>query len=248
MTEAIQATTQSAERSYGGQTREYRTGDILLFSGKAFDSKIIRFGTKSSYSHAGIVYVWNGPDETGKSAEGPSTRSVPRVYVLEARGAQGVRLCLLSRLVNDKHYERIVYYRGTSLSDEQRNKAIGFAFAQLGKDYDHDGIRRFAWYVFMILVGMRKRMKPSAKRAQKTEKQVAKYRNDDMWFCSELVAAAYKHAGLEIAMQPDLTSPEDLVHLAPAGSRQRYFARDGALTPEPKALAASLKDPVDAAP
>jgi hypothetical protein len=70
MTDGIQASTQTAERAYGGQTREYRTGDILLFSGKAFDSKIIRFGTKSSYSHAGIVYVWNGPDETGQSAEG----------------------------------------------------------------------------------------------------------------------------------------------------------------------------------
>lgn len=248
MDDALQTTTQSAQRSYGGQTREYRTGDILLFCGTAFDSKIIRFGTRSSYSHAGIVYVWNGPDENGETAQGPSTRSVPRVYVLEARGAHGVRLCLLSRLVSDKHYERIVYYRGTSLTDEQRNKAIGFAFAQLGKDYDHSGIRRFAWYLFMIMVGLRERMKPSVKRAQKTRKQVAKYRNDDLWFCSELIAAAYKHAGLDIALSPDLTSPEDLVQLSPPGSRQRYFARDGALTHEPKELPAPLEEPVDAKP
>ena len=192
MNDALHTAPQTAERSYGGQSHEYRTGDVLLFCGNALGSKIIRFGTKSSYSHAGIVYVWNGPDETGSSAEGPSTRSVPRVYCLEARGTQGVRLCLLSRLVADKHYPKIVYYRGAQLSDEQRNKAIGFSFAQLGKEYDHSGIRRFAWYIFMILVGVRRRMKPTVKRAQKTQKQVAKYRNDDMWFCSELVAAAYK--------------------------------------------------------
>jgi len=247
MTEAVTPAPQATERSYGGQTREYRTGDILLLSGTKFDSWIIRFGTRSSYSHAGIVYVWNGPDETGSSAEGPSTRSIPRVYCLEARGVQGVRLCLLSRLINDKHYERIVYYRGNQLSDAQRNKAIGFAFQQLGTEYDHSATRRFAWYIFMIVLGLRKRLKPTAKRARKAKEKIEKLRNNDQWFCSELVAAAFKHAGLDIALPPDLTSPEDLVHLGMPGTTQQYFSRAFQVTPELKELSASLEGPIDAA-
>lgn len=225
------AAPQSVARSYkGGPARSYQTGDMLLLSGTAFDSWIIRWATRSSYSHSGIVYVWNGPDPDGNTAEGPSTESVPRVYCLEARGVQGVRLCLLSCLIQDKHYERIVYYRGHGLTDEQRNKTIGFAFQQLGKAYDHSAIRRFGLYIFMLLVGLRKRLKREGKRDKSTEKKVAKMRNDDTWFCSELVAAAYKHAGLDITMQPDLMSPEDLVRLGPEGTEQLYFARDFVIT------------------
>lgn len=231
MNAPIKAAPQTAERSYkGGPARVYQTGDMLLLSGTKFDSWIIRWATKSSYSHSGIIYVWNGPDPDGNTAEGPSTESVPRVYCLEARGVQGVRLCLLSCLLKDDHYERIVYYRGHGLTDEQRNKTIGFAFQQLGKAYDHSAIRRFGLYIFMLLVGLRKRMKQTPKRAAKTAKKVAELRTDDTWFCSELVAAAYKHAGLDIALPPDLMSPEDLVRLAPDGSDQLYFARDFLVT------------------
>lgn len=225
---------QTAERSYkGGPKRVFQTGDLLLLSGTKFDSWVIRWATKSSYSHSGIIYVWNGPDPDGNTAEGPSTESVPRVYCLEARGAQGVRLCLLSCLLQNKHYERIVYYRGNTLTDEQRNKAIGFAFQQLGKDYDHNAIRRFALYIFMLMVGLRKRIKGEGKRDKTTEKKVAKLRNDDTWTCSELVAAAYKHAGLDITMPLDLMAPEDLVHMA-GGSEELYFARDFLVMPEEK--------------
>jgi len=235
MNAPIEPAPQTAQRSYkGGPARVYQTGDMLLLSGTAFDSWIIRFATKSSYSHSGIIYVWNGPDPDGNTAEGPSTESVPRVYCLEARGVQGVRLCLLSRLMADKHYERIVYYRGNQLSDEHRNKAIGFAFQQLGKDYDHNGIRRLALYIFMLIVGLRKRMKRTAKRAAKTQKKLAELRTDDTWFCSELVAAAYKHAGLDIELPPDLTAPEDLVHMCPSDGQDPYFCRDFMVTPEEK--------------
>jgi hypothetical protein len=134
----------------------------------------------------------------------------------------------------DKHYERIVYYRGNQLSDEQRNKAIGFAFSQLGSEYDHKGIRRLALYIFMLIVGVRKRMKRTAKRAAKTQKKLAQLRRDDTWFCSELVAAAYKHAGLDIELPPDLTAPEDLVHMCPSDGKDPYFCRDFMVTPEEK--------------
>lgn len=248
MSEAATPTPQTAERSYGGQTREYRTGDILLLSGTKYDSWIIRFATKSAYSHAGIVYVWNGPDENGATDEGPSTRSVPRVYCLEARGVQGVRLCLLSRLIQDKHYERIVYYRGNQLTAEQRNKAIGFAFRQLGSSYDHGAIRRFALYIFLIMVGLRKRLRPTPtpKRKAKTKRKMEQYRRNDQWFCSELVAGAYKHAGLDIALPPELISPEDLVHLGPPGTKDLFFSRSFQVSPEVQELSAGLDQPLDA--
>jgi hypothetical protein len=86
----------------------------------------------------------------------------------------------------------------------------------------------------MLMVGLRKRIKGEGKRDKTTEKKVAKLRNEDTWTCSELVAAAYKHAGLDITMPPDLISPEDLVHLAASGGQELYFARDFLVMPEEK--------------
>ena len=112
-----------------------------------------------------------------------------RVYCLEAVGA-GVRLILVSEIMR-RHRAGIDYYEVISASDAQRSGAIAFCFQQLGKVYDRPGLLRFA---VAILFGR----KLSA-------------REDQSWFCSELVAAAYARQGLTLATKrATYTSPADL--------------------------------------
>jgi hypothetical protein len=109
---------------YGEMRRSFRTGDLLLFRGRGLLSLIIRSITRSPYSHAGLVYSFEG-----------------RVYCVEAVGA-GVRIILLSELL--KRYPGGVDYFEVEASDKQRRRAVSFCFQQLGKIYDKPGIFRFA--------------------------------------------------------------------------------------------------------
>ena len=112
-----------------------------------------------------------------------------RVYSLEAVGA-GVRLILMSEVMR-RYHGGIDYYEVKRATPEQREGAVAFCFQQLGKLYDRPGILRF-------LVAILFNRKPTA-------------REDQAWFCSELVAAAYRSQGL--ALTPSsaaYTSPADL--------------------------------------
>jgi uncharacterized protein YycO len=113
-----------------------------------------------------------------------------RRYCLESVGAGG-RVALLSHVV--EHYEGgIEYHELDGPDDTQRHRAVGFAFRQLGKPYDKRGIFKF---LKRILFGTR-------------EKVV----RDDLWFCSELVAEAYRASGFPLVDEvPQYVSPSDLV-------------------------------------
>lgn len=111
------------------------------------------------------------------------------VYCVEAVG-KGVRLILMSEAVRQYH-GGIDYYRLREATPEQRRGALGFCLQQLGKLYDHAGLLRFL--AVLVL-----RRKPRAWR-------------DRYWFCSELVAAAYRSHGITLAPErPAYTSPADL--------------------------------------
>lgn len=112
-----------------------------------------------------------------------------RVYCVEAVG-KGVRLILMSEVVRQYH-GGIDYYRLREAAEGQRRGALGFCLQQLGKLYDRAGLVRF---VALLLLGR----KPRAWR-------------DRYWFCSELVAAAYRGQGIALATErPAYTSPADL--------------------------------------
>jgi len=102
----------------------------------------------------------------------------------------GVRLILMSEVMR-RYHGGIAYYEVPGASAEQRDGAIAFRFRQLGKPYDRPGIFRF---LIAILVNR----KPTV-------------REDQAWFCSELVAAAYRSDGLALAsMSSAYTSPAEL--------------------------------------
>ena len=113
-----------------------------------------------------------------------------RVFCLESVGT-GVRLILMSELV--RHYEGGIDYFSIKASEAEKKSAISWAFGQLGKKYDTIGIYRFLRH---IMGG-----------------DVSVMRQNDEWFCSELVAKAYKEAGVTLVdgEKPAFTSPSDIV-------------------------------------
>jgi uncharacterized protein YycO len=112
-----------------------------------------------------------------------------RVYCFEAVGV-GVRLILMSEVMR-RYHGGIDYYEVTRAAPEQRDGAIAFCFQQLGKLYGRPGIVRFLVAIFF-------NHKPAV-------------REDQAWFCSELVAAAYRAQGVALApVSASYTSPADL--------------------------------------
>jgi hypothetical protein len=126
-----------------------------------------------------------------------------RVYCLEAVKG-GVRLAPLSWLV--RVYPGKIHYFTLEADPQQRQAALGFAFEQLCRPYDTIGLFRFG---LALALG-----RPRSER------------KDERWFCSELVAEAYRGAGVPLTAElPSYASPADLIdgnklepggHLTPA--------------------------------
>ena len=113
-----------------------------------------------------------------------------RVYCLEAVG-KGVRMAPVSRLLD--HYPDGVFYCGLGATEPARETALGFGFQQLSLPYDVFGLVRFA---LALIFAWRRPVKP-----------------DRRWFCSELVAAAYRIAGFPLTDElPCYASPADLIN------------------------------------
>ncbi len=112
---------------------EIKDGDILLYRGERFGSKIIRAVTRSEYSHAGIVAWWHG-----------------RLMVLEAM-SKGVRAMPISK--NIRTYKgKVVWYRVKEpVKAEQREAMLNYAKKELGKDYGRlKMILLGAWLIFKL--------------------------------------------------------------------------------------------------
>ncbi len=90
---------------------------ILLFKGRGFISRLIRWQTRSQYSHAAIM--------------------LPCGRVLEAWQGEGVRIKWL------RDWCDVDRFRVTDMTEEQWETAIAFARAQIGKKYDYRGVWRF---------------------------------------------------------------------------------------------------------
>lgn len=96
---------------------QIRNGDVLMFKGKYRSSFLIKWLTKSSYSHAGIAVWWN-----------------ERLMIMEAV-MSGVRVAPLSRNVY-QHKGNVEWFScKKEISEEDRLKMIIFAQEELGKSY-----------------------------------------------------------------------------------------------------------------
>ena len=113
--------------------------------------------------------------------------------------------CFATRIASTvwklEHYPDGIYYFDLDAAEPVRETAVGFGFARLCLPYDILGLVWFA----VALIFARKRPEEKNQR----------------WFCSELVAAAYRSAGFPLTAElPCYTSPVDLINgdkLKPCG-------------------------------
>jgi uncharacterized protein YycO len=121
-----------------------------------------------------------------------------RVYCLEAVRL-GVRLSPVSMLL--EHYPDGIYYFGLDAGEPVRETALGFGLQQLCRPYDILGL---VWFAVAHIFALKR-----------TDGQ------DGRWFCSELVAAAYRSAEFPLTDGlPCYASPADLINgqkLKPCG-------------------------------
>ncbi len=121
--------TESKGLEYDDFRDQIKDGDILLYKGQGFVSRVIQFFTRSEYSHAGIVVRWN-----------------KRLMVMEAI-RKGVIVNPFRRSVN--RYKGTVEWWSSKqeINDATRERMIRFAQRQLGKDF---GFWLLFWFAFMI--------------------------------------------------------------------------------------------------
>jgi len=107
----------SQPQTYSDIRTQIKDGDVLLYEGYTFPSRIIRWATRSRYTHAGVAVWWND-----------------RLMVLEAVG-RGVSVTSLS--ANLHHYRGHVQWFTTRepVAQAKRREMIQFAQQELGKGY-----------------------------------------------------------------------------------------------------------------
>jgi hypothetical protein len=105
------------EIAYDDHRTEIQNGDVLLYRGKGFESRIIQWATHSLYSHAGIAVWWND-----------------RLMVMEAVG-KGVVVMPLSTNVAAYRGDVEWFAAREPLSVTERHRLVAFAQRELGKDY-----------------------------------------------------------------------------------------------------------------
>jgi uncharacterized protein YycO len=179
------------------------TGDIIVSTTDAASSGAIRFATGAQVSHA-MIYADPG-----------------RQTVIEAIG-EGVKERPLAEAIAPATLA--VAFRYPGLSDLQRQQIVETALSHVGQPYDRIGIVRQALFkvhsVVCDLLG-----DDSAKTACRNfiGRVDLGTGNNNEFFCSELIVAAYQAAGVPITTTPPIwTTPGDLVDLAHAGGTLAY--------------------------
>lgn len=181
-------------RSIGQDALE--VGDIILSTTTATISRAIRRMTSSAVSHS-ILYIGNG-------------------QVVESVGS-GVEMKSLQQALSGASVA--VAFRKPNLTSNQGLQIRDFAGQQLGRSYNYWGIVRQAR--FRINSQACRLFSDPAKR-QQCENFVGHVYlgagQNDTFFCSELILAAYRHAGVPLTAQPPhWGSPEDLANLRLTG-------------------------------
>jgi hypothetical protein len=107
----------AAAIEYDASREQIKNADVLMYRGRSLESRIIRWATRSRYSHAGLAVWWNG-----------------RLMVMEAVG-RGVIVTPLSK--NVQSYPGYVEWFTSveEIPDDQRGRMIEFAQQELGKEY-----------------------------------------------------------------------------------------------------------------
>lgn len=173
-----------------------RDGDVLLFRARGAVAAVIRWATRSEFSHAALA-VWVRPSLEDRSRD--------RLMLVESREGSGCRMVPLSSAV--KGNARISVYLPERVTLEQRAAAVADALDRLGQPYGWRAILRDALGRLPLLSLVLRRRQFSTDDLELAGARVK---------CSTLVSAAWRAAGLDLV--PNLadrsTDPGDLARSA----------------------------------
>lgn len=169
--------------------RALQSADIIVATTDAPASRFIRYATFSAVSHA-LLYAGNG-------------------RVIEAVG-EGVRDTSLAEAIKEDILA--VAYRHKQMTPTAAETILRFARSQVGKSYDYSGAAAAGLHnntgLCVALLGV---IGCSVARGIRWEQP-------DRFFCSELVLAAYKAAGLYVVDgNPSNAAPDDIASASSTG-------------------------------
>ena len=184
----IPLTPETGGQSIGESALEI--GDIIVSTTDENVSRVIRHVTGSQVSHAAL-YVGDG-------------------MVVESAG-DGVVLTTLRQALADDSVAVALRYPGLTVS--QQFMIRDFAGQHLDSGYDYVGIARHLLY--RLTGAACDRFEGASRAACEAGRYQISFGNDDSdrWYCSELVFAAYQHAGVSLATVPHTSTPQTLVEL-----------------------------------
>lgn len=170
-----------ASIDYSRERRTLQDGDIILFRGKTLLSRLIRWITRSPYSHAGVVGWWED-----------------RLMVLEARGA-GVVASRLSHVIEQYPGRAELWTADDTVIREvglrlDRTRVVAAARMHLGKQYA-------TWKLFAAL----------RKLMFGTDESADPRRPPKKFVCSEYVSMVWNAGGVDLSAELDkYTKPGDI--------------------------------------
>lgn len=168
-----------------------RDGDVLLFRARGPVAAVIRWATRSEFSHAALA-VWVRPDPTDPTRD--------RLMLVESREGSGCRMIPLSDAVAGGAARISLFVPRV---DAYRPAVVGAALDRLGQPYGWRSILRDAFGRLPLLSLVWRRRQYSTDDLEDAGVRVK---------CSTLVALAWRAGGLDLV--PNLadrsTDPGDL--------------------------------------
>lgn len=157
-------------RFYETMRGEFKTGDLLFFSGDHWLSSLIRLRSKSAWSHVGMVI---------------RIEELDRLFLIESVLEVGVRMLPLSFIYKDydgknRPYKgRVAWARHDLLTNDlMKQKAVKeFCVDNLSKQYDRKEYWRILWRSFWGFDN---------------------FFHDEKYTCAEYIYEAFKYARIEL--------------------------------------------------
>ncbi|MCP5418961.1 MAG: hypothetical protein H6970_00520 [Gammaproteobacteria bacterium] len=168
------------------QISDLQPADILLSTGDAKVSKVIRVGTISRYSHASL-FIGNG-------------------QIIEALGVGVIQQSLTDAMSDDT---LVAVYRRVRMTPEQAQEVIRYAKRQIGKKYDYSGAAG-AGITSGPGIVMGTLISPLVVVVGIGADLYNRHNPEAAFFCSELVALAFDKAGVPLGTGGPSSTPKDL--------------------------------------
>lgn len=157
-------------QNYNKIRSELKSGDLLFFSGDHWLSSLIRWRSRSAWSHVGLVVI---------------IEEMERVFLIESVLENGVRMVPMSNVFKDydgmgkPYVGRVAWTRHSEISqsEEKIRKVKEFCLDNLTKQYDNLEYLRILWRTLM------------------GSKEIFR---DSKFTCAEFILEAYQYAGVEL--------------------------------------------------